>query len=98
MAGVLLYQIYSLFQGILAVIVGNEMCIRDRDKYTTIVSIFFIVTLLLSLYYYRPLSMEDVLDNDKYRTLMESSTEIEAEEVINSSLVDTCLLYTSRCV
>ena len=80
---------------IIAYIVIVLICIfiaikrKKWDKYTTIVSIFFIVTLLLSLYYYRPLSMEDVLDYDKYRTLMESSTEIEAEEVKNSSLVDT---------
>lgn len=62
---------------------------KKWDKYTLVVSIFFIVILLLSLYYYRPLNVDNILDSNKYKTLLESSTEVEAEEVENPSLEGT---------
>lgn len=76
----------------------NIMIKKRLNKYLGIFCIYLMITFILSIYHYRILTFEDILDKEKYKTLYSSSTIITAEEVENISFQTNDIIYYLRNV
>ena len=66
---------------------------KQINKYSIIFCVYLIITFISSIYYYRTLSFNDILDKEKYEFLFNSSTIVIAEEEQNISFKSNDLIY-----